>query len=57
MAQNFSQRLMMQTVIDVRMMAAADLPVVLETQSVCYTEVCEQRRRCLAGRSTRTSML
>lgn len=30
---------MMQTVIDIRMMAEADIPAVLEIQSVCYTEV------------------
>ena len=29
----------MQTVIDIRMMTAADLPAVLEIQAVCYTEV------------------
>ena len=29
----------MQTVIDIRMMAAADIPAVLEIQAVCYTEL------------------
>jgi predicted N-acetyltransferase YhbS len=29
----------MQTVIDIRMMATADIPAVLEIQAVCYTEV------------------
>ena len=30
---------MMQTAIDIRMMAAADIPAVLEIQAVCYTEL------------------
>lgn len=28
----------MQTVIDIRMMTAADIPAVLEIQAVCYAE-------------------
>ncbi len=30
---------MMQTIIDIRMMAEADIPAVLAIQAVCYTEV------------------
>lgn len=29
----------MQTAVDIRMMAAADIPAVLEIQAVCYTEL------------------
>ena len=33
------ERAMMQTAIAIRMMAAADIPAVLEIQAVCYTEL------------------
>ncbi|MCU0790349.1 MAG: GNAT family N-acetyltransferase [Nitratireductor sp.] len=47
----------MQTVIDIRMMAEADIPVVLEIQAVCYTELTPESGRSLhakleASRST-----
>jgi len=37
----------MQTVIDIRMMAAADIPAVLEIQAVCYTEVTPESNESL----------
>lgn len=38
---------MMQTAIDIRMMAAADIPAVLEIQAVCYTEVTPESNESL----------
>jgi len=38
---------MMQTVIDIRMMAEADIPAVLEIQAVCYTEVTPESNESL----------
>jgi hypothetical protein len=48
---------MMQPVIDIRMMAAADIPAVLAIQTVCYTEVTPESDESLqaklrASRST-----
>ena len=37
----------MQTVIDIRLMAAADLPAVLEIQAVCYTELTPESKESL----------
>jgi len=37
----------MQTVIDIRMMAAADLSAVLEIQAVCYTELTPESKESL----------
>lgn len=37
----------MQTFIDIRMMAAGDIPAVLEIQAVCYTEVTPESKASL----------
>ena len=37
----------MQTVIDIRMMAASDLPAVLAIQAVCYTELTPESKESL----------
>src|SRR5512139_1433088 len=37
----------MKTVIDIRMMAEADLPAVLEIQAACYTEVTPESKESL----------
>jgi predicted N-acetyltransferase YhbS len=37
----------MQTFIDIRMMAVADLPAVLEIQAVCYTELTPESKESL----------
>ena len=37
----------MQTAIDIRMMAVADIPAVLEIQAVCYTEVTPESNESL----------
>lgn len=38
---------MMKTVIDIRMMAEADIPSVLEIQAACYTELTPESRESL----------
>jgi predicted N-acetyltransferase YhbS len=38
---------MMQTIIDIRMMAEADIPAVLEIQAVCYTAVTPESKESL----------
>jgi ribosomal protein S18 acetylase RimI-like enzyme len=44
-ARRIFQRLAMQTVVDVRMMAEDDIPAVLRIQSICYTEITPESRK------------
>lgn len=43
---------MMQPVIDIRMMAAADIPAVLEIQAACYTELTPESDESLHAKLT-----